>query len=142
MASWRSNLAPLRSVAARHTVGLADPLTAAEIPPDERLDDGLPQALDECIATYGFRFFKLKLSGRIEADVPRLVRIGEVLARRAPAGYAFTLDGNEQFRDLASFRAAWEAIATAATTPSSLRVPANPSTATPAATGIIQTRYR
>src|SRR5947209_8187785 len=34
---------PLRSVVARHTVGLTDPLTDADIPAAEKLDDGLPQ---------------------------------------------------------------------------------------------------
>ncbi len=36
---------PLGSTIARHTVGLADPLTVDEIEPEERVDDGLPQAL-------------------------------------------------------------------------------------------------
>src|SRR5262245_23668058 len=37
---------PLAEVVVRHTVGLADPLTEADIAPGERLDDGLPQSLD------------------------------------------------------------------------------------------------
>ncbi|MEO8498865.1 MAG: hypothetical protein ABI614_27705, partial [Planctomycetota bacterium] len=40
---------PRRSIYVRHTVGLADPLTTDEIPSDERLDDGFPQALEEYV---------------------------------------------------------------------------------------------
>ena len=35
---------PARSIFVRHTVGLADPLTTADIPVEERLDDGFPQS--------------------------------------------------------------------------------------------------
>lgn len=82
------------SIAARHTVGLGDALTAAEI--DTPLHDGLPQSLDQVIAAYGHRHFKLKLSGDPQADLARLHRIVAVLDARAP-GYRATLDGNEQF---------------------------------------------
>src|SRR5207237_926399 len=34
---------PLQKIIARHTVGLADPLTNADIPAKEKLNDGLPQ---------------------------------------------------------------------------------------------------
>ncbi|MBT4902879.1 MAG: hypothetical protein HON54_13365, partial [Verrucomicrobia bacterium] len=40
---------PLAKVIARHTVGLADPLSADAIPVGELLDDSLPQSLDQCI---------------------------------------------------------------------------------------------
>ncbi|PYT36608.1 MAG: hypothetical protein DMG45_26690, partial [Acidobacteria bacterium] len=38
--------APLPSCFVRHTVGLGDALTPADIPPGERVDDGLPQDLE------------------------------------------------------------------------------------------------
>jgi hypothetical protein len=97
-------------VIARHTVGMADPLVDADIAPADRLDDGLPQALAECVRTYGLRHFKIKLSGAIESDVERLRRVAEVIETHAPADYAFSLDGNEQFRSLADFRAFWDAL--------------------------------
>jgi hypothetical protein len=102
---------PRTQILARHTVGLADPLLDADIAPAERLDDGLPQALAACIQTYGLRHFKVKLSGAVERDAERLRRLAEVLSTYAPADYAFSLDGNEQFQTLADFRALWDALA-------------------------------
>ena len=39
---------PLERLYCRHTVGLGDPVRTADIAEDERLDDGLPQELEEC----------------------------------------------------------------------------------------------
>jgi L-alanine-DL-glutamate epimerase-like enolase superfamily enzyme len=88
---------PLDSVNLRHTVGMADFLREADIPECERLDDGLPQSLEACIARYGLREFKLKLSGQPEADLSRLRDIAAVVTEKAPADFCFSLDGNEQF---------------------------------------------
>jgi hypothetical protein len=96
--------APLRSIVARHTVGLLDPLTDAEVAPADRVNDGLPQSLEACIRAYGLTHFKLKLSGDPAADVARLHEIGELLARLVPRDCAVTLDGNENFRDLGKLR--------------------------------------
>jgi len=84
----------------RHTVGLCDRLTAGEIPEKERVKDGLPQALEEDIETYGLRYFKIKLSGEHERDLERLSRIAALLHQRCKSGYRLSLDGNEQYRDL------------------------------------------
>lgn len=81
-------------IAARHTVGLGDVLRASDIAVPLR--DGLPQALDQVIAAYGHRYFKLKLSGDPQADLTRLGQIVAVLDHCAP-GYRATLDGNEQY---------------------------------------------
>lgn len=89
------SLTPAPAIAARHTIGLLDPLTEAEIV--EPLNDGLPQSLEAVIARYGHRWFKIKLSGDVAADVDRLGRIASVLDR-AP-GYRATIDGNEQFEN-------------------------------------------
>lgn len=86
--------APSR-IAARHTVGMVDPLTADEV--DMRIGDGLPQTLTEVIARYGNRHFKLKLNGDPDADVARLVRIAQVIEQLPD--FVITLDGNEQFAD-------------------------------------------
>lgn len=99
---------PLGRIAARHTVGLGDPLRARDIPEGERLDDGLPHGLDESIRAYGLRYFKIKVCGQPEADLARLREITSVLVEGCPEGFHATLDGNEQFQDLASFRAFYE----------------------------------
>ena len=100
--------APLPSVIARHTVGLGDPLLREEIAAEERVADGLPHALADAAAAYGLTHFKIKVSGRLEADIPRLHAVAEVLETSSP-GFRFTLDGNEQYGDVATFREHWEA---------------------------------
>ena len=100
---------PLRSIIARHTVGLTDPITSADIPDAERVDDGLPQSLDQCIRAYGLTHFKIKLCGDVAKDLHRLRRLSEILAHESP-DYAFTLDGNENFQDLPPFRALWQSL--------------------------------
>jgi hypothetical protein len=97
---------PARSVIARHTVGMSDPLTDAEIPPAERIDDGLPQSLEACVRGYGLTHFKIKLSGNVGADLEQLRRIAAVLARVSPR-YRYTLDANENVPDVETFRALW-----------------------------------
>lgn len=81
----------------RHTVGLGDALDAADL--DRPLHDGLPETLSEVIATYGHRFFKLKLSGDVRADIDRLSRVTALIDRAAGADWRATIDGNEQFED-------------------------------------------
>ena len=90
-------LRPREHIAARHTIGMLDPLTESEI--GAPLDDGLPQSVEAVIARYGHRWFKIKLSGDIEADLDRLARIASVLDRSP--GYGVTIDGNEQFAGVA-----------------------------------------
>jgi len=101
---------PRSSITVRHTVGLSDPLVDEEILPGERVDDGLPQSLAACVRAYGLTYFKIKLCGDAARDTARLRRIAEVLAVEAPQ-YTCTLDGNEQFDTVESFRAAWQALA-------------------------------
>ncbi|MDK1492734.1 enolase C-terminal domain-like protein [Sinorhizobium sp. 7-81] len=91
-----SRLEPSPQLAVRHTIGLADALTAADLAPEQRLKDGLPQTLEEVIAAYGHRCFKIKVSGRPAEDAERLIAIASVLDRTVD-GYRLTLDGNEQF---------------------------------------------
>ncbi|GAA0569328.1 mandelate racemase [Craurococcus roseus] len=95
-----------RTIQARHTVGLVDPITAADQP--ERVGDGLPETLEEVQVAYGHRYWKLKVGGDIGADVDRLCRIAAVLDR-AP-GYRATLDGNEQYEDAEGAAALWRAM--------------------------------
>jgi hypothetical protein len=98
---------PRLRITVRHTVGLSDPLTEADIPPEERLNDGLPQSLQACIRTYGLTHFKVKLGGDPQRDHERLKQLAHLLAQECPP-YRFTLDANEMYPDIESFRAFWE----------------------------------
>ncbi|MBI3736338.1 mandelate racemase, partial [Candidatus Sumerlaeota bacterium] len=91
---------PLAQVWCRHTVGLGDPLHVADIKPEDRVNDGLPQALEEDIDTYGLRYFKVKIDGDRERNLSRLSGMAEVIGAKCPKGYVVTLDGNEQVKSL------------------------------------------
>ncbi len=94
--------APAQNVLLRHTVGMLDPLRVADIEPDNRLEDGLPQALEEDIREYGLRCFKIKIGSGVEPDFARLCAIADVLREDVGAGATFTLDGNEQYPEFAT----------------------------------------
>jgi L-alanine-DL-glutamate epimerase-like enolase superfamily enzyme len=94
--------APSSSIAIRHTVGLTDPIEDADIPDQDRLDDGLPQSLAAYIATQGLTHFKVKIQGDAEADLERLRQIARVVETDAE-GCVISLDGNEQYADLEPF---------------------------------------
>ncbi len=100
---------PRRRIIARHTVGLADALTADDLVEAKLPDDGLPRSLEEVIRAYGLTHFKIKLSGDVAKDRARLRKIAEVIGREANA-CRFTLDGNENFHAVAPFRALWEGL--------------------------------
>lgn len=102
-------------IAARHTVGMLDPIRT----PDAAggVGDGLPETLEQVIAVYGNRYFKLKLGGRPDADLRRLTEIAVVLDRLPE--YTVTLDGNEQFADVMTIAEFWRK---AAATPSLARL--------------------
>ena len=94
--------APLTRLHVRHTVGLADPITAGDIPAEERLHDGLPQSLEEYIERQGLTYFKVKVNGDLTGDLERLAAIAALLDGQC-ADYRVTLDGNEQYRDMETF---------------------------------------
>ena len=105
-------LADLRAgpaIAVRHTVGLLDPIVAADQKPEERLNDGLPETLEEVVAHYRTRYFKLKVGGNIAADLDRLARIAAVLDG-ALGDYRTTLDGNEQYDDIEGVAELWRRV--------------------------------
>jgi hypothetical protein len=102
------SLKPASSIHARHTVGLVDAITRAETD-GKRIDDGLPESLEEVVAAYGHRYFKLKVAGKIDSDIERLSGIAAVLDKSA-APYHATLDGNEQYRDIDEVIALWRRI--------------------------------
>jgi len=92
--AFLASLKPADSIEARHTVGMVDAITAGDL--SERVNDGLPETLEEVIATWGLRFFKLKVGGNLPADVARLEKIAAVLDG-LPHPYFASLDGNEQY---------------------------------------------
>jgi L-alanine-DL-glutamate epimerase-like enolase superfamily enzyme len=98
-------LRPAAQIAARHTVGLVDPITLAD--QTERVADGLPETLEEVVQTYGHRWFKLKVCGDVDADEQRLAAIAAVLDR-IPGGYQASLDGNEQYDSVQGVLALWQ----------------------------------
>jgi hypothetical protein len=101
-----SGLSPGRTIAARHTVGLVDPIVAADQAPGDRVEDGLPETLEEVVRAYRMRYFKLKVGGNVAADLERLTRIATVLDRDA-GDYRATLDGNEQYDDVEGIAELW-----------------------------------
>jgi L-alanine-DL-glutamate epimerase-like enolase superfamily enzyme len=106
VAGFLAALRPARTIAVRHTVGLLDPLVAADQRPHDRRDDGLPETLQEVVRTYAPRYFKLKLCGDSAADLERLERIAAVLDA-AGGDYRVTLDGNEQFAHADAIALLW-----------------------------------
>jgi len=102
-----SKLDPMKTIAARHTVGLVDPITAAD--QKERVGDGLPETLEEVVARYGHRWFKLKVGDDAKADIDRLCAIASVLDG-IPGPYHASLDGNEQYDDIEGVAALWSGI--------------------------------
>ncbi len=96
--AFLATLKPAATIAARHTVGLVDAITAADL--RESVHDGLPETLEQVVAHYGHRHFKLKVGGRVDDDVARLTAIAAVLDR-IDGDYLVSLDGNEQYADAA-----------------------------------------
>jgi hypothetical protein len=105
-AAMLASLTPVRRMHARHTVGLVDPITAAD--QTDRVNDALPETVEEVAAIYRHAWWKLKVGGDVRADVDRLCRIAAVLDRLH--GYHVSLDGNEQYEDAEGVLALWRAM--------------------------------
>lgn len=110
LARFLAALRPASSIELRHTVGLVDPLTAGDRTPMERINDGLPETLEEVVSYYRGRYYKLKVAGDIKADLDRLTRIAFVLDHRL-SDYRTTLDGNEQYEDVEGIVELWRKVA-------------------------------
>jgi hypothetical protein len=93
---------PLDWLWVRHTVGLLDPITAADWPADAAVSDGLPETLEDYLRVDALRFLKIKVTGRLDDDLARLTSIAALLSRSA-LPIAVSLDGNEQYEDLGAF---------------------------------------
>ncbi len=98
---------PLTKLDLRHTIGMVDPLTAAD--PFEPVGDGLPETLEDYLRHDGIRYLKIKVGGDLDADIARLEAIAGVLAA-GDYRITATLDGNEQYKRLDDFAALMEAI--------------------------------
>ena len=98
---------PNRSIAIRHTVGLDDPLTRADVT-SERPDDTLPFTLAEYVREDGVDHFKIKLSADRERDASRLSRIADTLAELGVEDYRCTVDANEGYDTAGAFKRQWE----------------------------------
>lgn len=88
-------VAPRPTTPVFHSVGASDPLEAADV--RTRLDDGLPNTLEEWIPHDGLTCFKIKLNGgNADADVERIVRIDRIVTR-------LQVPGQEEPRYLCDF---------------------------------------
>jgi L-alanine-DL-glutamate epimerase-like enolase superfamily enzyme len=81
-----------------HSVGASDPLEDADI--RTRIEDGLPNTLEEWIPRDGLVRFKIKLNGGdLAADFDRVVRIDRIVNRaqaaRRVTDWKYSLDFNE-----------------------------------------------
>jgi hypothetical protein len=81
-----------------HSVGASDPLEDSDV--RTRIDDGLPNTLEEWIPRDGLVHFKIKLNGgNLEADFERTVRIDRLVTRvhaaRGVSEWQYLLDFNE-----------------------------------------------
>jgi L-alanine-DL-glutamate epimerase-like enolase superfamily enzyme len=81
-----------------HSVGASDPLEASDL--KTRIDDGLPNTLEEWVPRDGLIRFKIKLNGgNLDADYERVIRIDRVVTRaqgaRGVKDWKYSLDFNE-----------------------------------------------
>ncbi len=110
MAGFLASRPKPATIAIRHTIGMVDPLDDDDRTPETDIADGLPVTLEEVIAAYGNRYFKITVSDDVDAAVARLERVAAILDR-SPEPYVATIDGGEQFTDIAGVAALWQAIA-------------------------------
>jgi len=88
---------PRKTLFVRHTIGLADPIRSADISPEDRVNDGLPQSLEEYVGVDQIHYFKIKVSNRLDQDLQRLRVIAETVETDLGDNYCVTIDGNEQY---------------------------------------------
>ena len=90
--------APQPTMPVFHSIGASDPLEASDV--QQRMDDGLPNTLEEWIERDGLIRFKIKLNGgNLPADLDRVVRTDRIVNRTLPArgvtDWKYLLDFNE-----------------------------------------------
>jgi L-alanine-DL-glutamate epimerase-like enolase superfamily enzyme len=89
---------PRATMAVFHSVGASDPLEASDV--KQRVEDGLPNTLEEWIERDGLIRFKIKLNGgNLPVDYERVVRIDRIVNRALPKrgvqDWKYILDFNE-----------------------------------------------
>lgn len=79
-----------------HLVGALDPLSEDDL--RQRVNDGLPETLEQWLRTDGISHLKIKLAGNdLDWDVGRIVEVNRVAERVAPERkWRVSLDFNEQ----------------------------------------------
>ena len=81
-----------------HLVGALDPLRSSEL--ETRLEDGLPESLEEWITRDGLTHLKLKLDGAdANWDLQRILSVNQIASEageREGTGWQFSLDFNER----------------------------------------------
>ena len=95
--------APRTQIPVFHSVGASDPLEASDV--RTRVDDGLPNTLEEWVPHDGLIRFKIKLNGgNLVADLDRVVRVDRVVSRAQAARgvlvWQYSLDFNEGCPDV------------------------------------------
>jgi L-alanine-DL-glutamate epimerase-like enolase superfamily enzyme len=87
---------PVPSLALYHLVGALDALTAHDL--RHRLDDGLPETLEEWVRKEGVNHIKIKLDGDSLAwDIDRIVSVHRVLnSMQRSDNWRYSLDFNER----------------------------------------------
>jgi len=101
---------PTETIAVRHTVGFADPIRDDELNEAVPNGDTIPRTVEGWIRDSGVRYFKIKISGDIDADAQRLETLATLFDAQCPDGYHVTLDGNEQFAGLDSLKSWYASI--------------------------------
>lgn len=101
--SWEDALPryPRAEFSIRHTVGGLDPISRDDLPEDKRVNDGLPETLEEYIKEDGIRYFKVKVSGNVDADLKRMAIVWDVVSQSLEP--VITLDANEAYQNLDDF---------------------------------------
>ena len=98
-----------RSLAIRHTIGLADPVPVAPWV----LDDGLPETAEDAVQQYGLDHLKIKVQGVAARDIIRLTEILRMIdATGRP--FAVTVDCNESFHSSEYFLGWWDQLSQSA----------------------------
>ncbi|GIX00917.1 MAG: hypothetical protein KatS3mg111_4249 [Pirellulaceae bacterium] len=88
--------APKPTMPLYHLVGALDPLSEADL--RTRLNDGLPETLEEWLRLEGIKRLKIKLDGNdMDWDVGRIVEVTRICERVAPErDWKLSFDFNEQ----------------------------------------------
>jgi L-alanine-DL-glutamate epimerase-like enolase superfamily enzyme len=90
------NAKPAPRINLYHSVGGADPLTAADV--QTRIGDGLPETLPEWIRYNGLHHIKIKLQGdELKWDVERVIGIDRIAGESRPEiAWRYCVDFNER----------------------------------------------